>query len=145
MAVFPRAPAGMPGLALASVLALGVLAPSSGRPAPATRSPAAAPAPRGTLARPSWPDVKIPEDFVMPKGNESPGEVTFSHEKHMRKLERCSSCHMRGFKLKKGESGAITLDAKQDGKYCGVCHTGKLRIAGVTPFPIDDCDRCHGN
>jgi hypothetical protein len=55
----------------------------------------------------------------MAKAESSPGEVTFSHEKHRAKL------------------------AKQEGKLCGACHDGRTKMGGAVVFPIDECDRCH--
>jgi len=108
------------GLALASGVAAGVLA-----------------------AAPAAPPVKVPPDFVLPKAESSPGPVPFSHAKHLPKVERCTRCHMRGFKLGLGRSGPITLEALQQGKFCGACHDGKTTVAGSVVFPIDECDRCH--
>jgi c(7)-type cytochrome triheme protein len=88
-------------------------------------------------------DVRAPADFTMPQSDASPGAVTFSHQQHLAKGMKCSSCHMRGFKLERGASGPITLEAKQEGKFCGACHDGKTTIGGGVVFPIDECDKCH--
>ena len=88
-------------------------------------------------------DVKPPADFTIPKGDSSVGEVTFSHQKHLAPGTKCSSCHMRDFKLKRGGSGPVTLAAKQEGKFCGACHDGTTTIGGAVVFAIDECDRCH--
>jgi c(7)-type cytochrome triheme protein len=85
----------------------------------------------------------IPREFPMEKAESSPGQVTFSHEKHRAKVDKCTTCHMKDFKMKRGASGQITLAAKQEGKFCGACHDGKMQMGGVTVFPIDECDRCH--
>jgi hypothetical protein len=45
--------------------------------------------------------------------------------------------------MKRGQSGPITLEALQQGKFCGTCHDGARQIGGVVVFPIDACDRCH--
>jgi len=92
---------------------------------------------------PGLGQVKVPPDFVMDKGEASPGPVTFSHEKHRAKVAKCTTCHLKAFKMKRGQSGAITLAALQEGKFCASCHDGKKTIAGVVAFPIDDCDKCH--
>ncbi len=84
-----------------------------------------------------------PADFPIPKADASPGQVTFSHRAHLAAGNRCSTCHMRDLKMKRGTSG-ITLEGKQQGKFCGACHDGKTTTArGRTVFPIDECDRCH--
>lgn len=87
--------------------------------------------------------VKVPPDFPMPKAESSPGQVTFSHATHRAAVGKCSTCHMRDFKMKRGASGPITLDAKQEGRFCGACHDGKTTLNGRVVFPIDDCDKCH--
>ena len=45
--------------------------------------------------------------------------------------------------MKRAQSGKITLEALQEGKFCGACHDGKTEVAGVVVFPIDACDKCH--
>jgi len=87
--------------------------------------------------------VKSPPDFTFDKAESSPGQVTFSHDKHRAKVDKCTTCHMKDFKMKRGASGQITLAAKQEGKYCGACHDGKTKIGGALVFPIDECDGCH--
>jgi c(7)-type cytochrome triheme protein len=115
-------------LALAGVLAgLALLAVGASRPAVP-----AAPAP-----------PPLPADFPMPKAEGSPGQVTFSHTAHRARVEKCTSCHMRDFAMKRGGSGPITLAAKMEGKLCGACHDGQTSMGGVTVFAIEDCARCH--
>jgi c(7)-type cytochrome triheme protein len=87
--------------------------------------------------------IEAPADFPMAKGEASPGTVVFSHARHRPRVERCSTCHMKDFKMKRGASGPITLEAKQAGKFCGACHDGTPRPGRATAFPIDECDRCH--
>ena len=90
--------------------------------------------------------VKIPPDFGFEKGKDSPGPVTFSHEKHKEKTDKCTACHTKVFKMKKGTSGTITLAALKEGKFCGACHDGKTQVGGVVAFAVDDkanCEKCH--
>lgn len=87
--------------------------------------------------------TKAPSDFTMPKAETSPGDVTFSHTAHFARVSKCTTCHMRDFKMKRGTSGPVTLAAKQDGRFCGACHDGKTVMGGAAVFPIDECDRCH--
>jgi c(7)-type cytochrome triheme protein len=94
---------------------------------------------------PGLSQVKAPEDFVMAKGANSPGPVTFSHQKHTAKVDKCTTCHLKIFKMKRGQSGTITLEALQEGKFCGACHDGKTTVAGTVVFPIDACDKCHSS
>ena len=88
-------------------------------------------------------ELKAPADFPMAKAETSPGQVTFSHATHRAKITKCSTCHMRDFKMKRGASEPVTLVAKQEGRLCGACHDGKTTVGGTTVFPIDECDRCH--
>ncbi len=94
-------------------------------------------------AAPGLGQVVIPPDFPVEKAESSPGQVTFSHAKHRAKVDKCTTCHMKDFKMKRGASGQITLAAKQEGKFCGACHDGKTQMGGVVVFPIDECERCH--
>ena len=86
--------------------------------------------------------ITRPPDFAMPKAESSPGEVIFSHRAHA-VVDKCSTCHMRDFKMQRGASGPVTLAAKQEGRFCGACHDGKTRAGSTVVFPIDECDRCH--
>ena len=49
--------------------------------------------------------VKPPADMTFDKGKDSPGTVTFSHEKHVAAGNKCTSCHVKVFKMKKGQTG----------------------------------------
>jgi c(7)-type cytochrome triheme protein len=91
------------------------------------------------------PAVKLPAAFTFPKADTSPGSVTFSHATHFTKVGKCTRCHYKIFKMKQGQSGPITLEAKTQGKYCGACHDGKTTMAGAVVFPIDECDKCHAS
>lgn len=51
---------------------------------------------------------------------------------------RCYVCHQSIFKMKRG-SNPVTMDDIDGGKYCGVCHNGK--IAFGTSF--GQCFHCH--
>jgi len=92
---------------------------------------------------PGLAQVKIPPDFTFEKAETSPGPVTFSHPKHKATVGKCTTCHLKTFKMKRGASGQITLAAKMEGKYCGACHDGKKKFGGKVVFPIDECDKCH--
>jgi len=90
--------------------------------------------------------VKIPPDFTFPQGKDSPDPVTFSHEKHKEKLEKCTACHTKVFKFKKGTSGTFTMAAMKEGNFCGACHNGKTEIGGTVVFTVEDkanCEKCH--
>jgi c(7)-type cytochrome triheme protein len=90
--------------------------------------------------------VKVPADFTFERGKDSPGLVTFSHEQHKAKVEKCQSCHVAVFKMKKGTTGPLAMDKMKAGAQCGACHNGKTEIAGKAVFTVDDkanCERCH--
>lgn len=94
-------------------------------------------------ANPSTAQVKVPADFTLDRADSSPGAVTFSHEKHRAKVDKCTTCHMKHFRMKRGQSEKVTLTAKQEGKLCGACHDGKTKMGGAVVFAIDQCDSCH--
>ncbi|MES0327226.1 MAG: c(7)-type cytochrome triheme domain-containing protein [Gammaproteobacteria bacterium] len=61
----------------------------------------------------------------------------FPHWKH-RIRYRCSVCHEKIFKMKRG-ANKMSLDLLKQGKFCGECHNGKeaFGIGFIT------CNRCH--
>lgn len=97
------------------------------------------------LASPVAAQPKSPADFSFDQGKDSPGKVTFSHEKHKEKLDKCTACHVKVFKMKKGQTGPLTMEKMKAGEQCGACHTGKP-LEGKTPFALADtanCEKCH--
>lgn len=97
------------------------------------------------VAEPGLAQVRVPPDFTIPRADSSPGEVSFSHQRHGAKVEKCTTCHMKDFKMKRGQSEKVTLAAKQEGRLCGACHDGKTTMRGTVVFAIDQCDSCHKN
>jgi c(7)-type cytochrome triheme protein len=98
------------------------------------------------MASPGWAQVKAPADMTFEKTKDSPGAVTFSHEKHLAAGNKCTSCHTKIFKMKKGSSGPITMEKIKAGEQCGACHNGKTEVAGKTVFLATDpsnCEKCH--
>ncbi len=84
--------------------------------------------------------IKVPADFTYEEAKSPEGPVTFSHAKHKEKLPKCTACHTKVFKMKKGKSGTLTMAAMNDGKFCGACHTGEQS------FSVKDkasCNKCH--
>jgi c(7)-type cytochrome triheme protein len=97
-------------------------------------------------ASPGLAQVKTPPDMSFEKGKDSPGTVTFSHEKHVAAGNKCTSCHVKIFKMKKGTSGPITMEKIKVGEQCGACHNGKTAVEGKTVFLATDaanCEKCH--
>ena len=98
--------------------------------------------PGSLLAQPP----KGPADFAFEKGKDSPGAVTFSHEGHKDKADKCTLCHTKVFKMKKGQTGPLTMEKMKAGEQFGSCHNGKTQMAGKAVFTVDDkanCERCH--
>lgn len=91
---------------------------------------------------------KIPPPFTFEQktrdeqGNLSPGKVTFDHNVHMAKGQKCLNCHGKGkpFKTKIGTSSDLTMKAYNEGKACGTCHNGKVAF---TTSSLDNCMKCH--
>ncbi len=93
-------------------------------------------------AEPMDEELDLPEDFVYPVGEDSPGPVTFSHESHvlMQETPTCASCHATTFSiLKDGELDpeSVTMEAMYEGESCGVCHDGEKA------FSAEECEACH--
>jgi c(7)-type cytochrome triheme protein len=63
----------------------------------------------------------------------------FPHWIH-RMQYKCGACHDEPFKMKAGSADAITMDAIQEGKWCGACHDGK---AAFSSSSFETCPRCH--
>jgi len=97
-------------------------------------------------ASPGFAQVKPPADMSFDGAKDSPGKVTFSHEKHVKEGLKCTSCHVKIFKMKKGQTGPLTMEKMKAGEQCGACHTGKAMAEGKTPFALADtanCGKCH--
>lgn len=97
-------------------------------------------------ASPAAGQVKIPPDFILEKSKDSPAQVTFSHERHKEKADKCTACHTKIFKMKKGQTGPLTMEKMKAGEQCGTCHNGKTQMGGKVVFAVADeksCDTCH--
>lgn len=79
-----------------------------------------------SMSAPKAPLLYKPKDI---------GPVQFSHQVHTAKFS-CDKCHPKLFDMKKTQ-GKMTMDAMNDGKYCGACHNGKIAVA------VTECDKCH--
>ena len=99
------------------------------------------------LLAPASGQVKVPPDFTFAQGKDSPGVVTFSHEQHKAKVgDKCTACHIKVFKMKKGQPGELSMAKMKAGEQCGTCHNGKTEVGGKIVFVADDkanCERCH--
>ena len=84
---------------------------------------------------------RLPKDVLMPKGGDSPGQVTFRHESHVDSAKPdCVACHPTRFSILGRSGGAvrppITHAAMEKGQACGACH-------GQKAFGFDECGNCH--
>jgi c(7)-type cytochrome triheme protein len=70
-------------------------------------------------------------------GNEGVPPAVFPHFVHRIQF-KCYVCHEDIFVMKAG-GNAITMDAIQSGKFCGICHNGKIAFQVL----FDTCQRCH--
>lgn len=61
----------------------------------------------------------------------------FSHWAHRMRF-RCYVCHESIFKMKKGANKVVKDDIRA-GRFCGVCHTGKL----AWQITDENCHLCH--
>ena len=90
---------------------------------------------------------KMPDPFAFPQGKDSPGAVTFDHAKHKDAgNDKCTACHVKVFKFKKGGTGSLTMAKMKAGAQCGACHDGKTKVGATLVFTSDDkanCQRCH--
>jgi len=65
--------------------------------------------------------------------------VTFSHAFHDGKGLKCTDCHTKIFKMKKGEA-KVDMATLNKGEACGTCHNGQKVFPTKAP---SDCARCH--
>lgn len=90
---------------------------------------------------------KLPEPFAFPQGKDSPGTATFDHAKHRDAgVDKCTACHTKVFKFKKGETGPLSMAKMKAGEQCGACHNGKAQVGSKVVFDAQDkanCERCH--
>ncbi|MBI2216908.1 MAG: hypothetical protein HYU51_06380 [Candidatus Rokubacteria bacterium] len=100
-----------------------------------------------TMFAPVESQPKIPPDFSYEPQKDSPGAVTFSHQKHRDAgVDKCTACHTKVFKMKKGQTGTPTMEKMKAGEQCGACHDGKKKVGDKVPFAVDDkskCETCH--
>lgn len=70
-------------------------------------------------------------------GTEDVPPAIFPHFLHRMQF-KCHVCHDAIVVMKAG-ANPITMDAIQDGKYCGACHNGKTAFQST----FEACPRCH--
>jgi c(7)-type cytochrome triheme protein len=91
--------------------------------------------------------VKMPDDFTFEQGKGDPGPVTFSHTKHRDNgVDKCQACHVKVFKMKRGQTGPLTMEKMKAGEQCGACHTGTTKVGDKVVFAVNNeanCGKCH--
>lgn len=75
--------------------------------------------------------------FSRKEGEGGTPPAVFPHWVH-RIRYKCYACHPALFEMKAG-ANAISMDAMQQGKFCGACHNGKI----AWDVGFDTCNRCH--
>lgn len=85
--------------------------------------------------------MTIPPDITFPRGEGSPGPVTFRHASHLDgERPNCTICHHEPFRLLKGfgRTTAAPTGDLHDERHCGRCHDGR------TSFSVrEECTACH--
>jgi c(7)-type cytochrome triheme protein len=90
------------------------------------------------LVQEAWSQAKGPADFEFAGGSQ--GKVVFSHEKHLAKNPKCTDCHVKIFKMTKGQRSSPKMADMNNGQACGSCHNDK------TAFGVKEaanCAKCH--
>jgi c(7)-type cytochrome triheme protein len=84
------------------------------------------------------PARRVPRPHAYPRGEDSPGRVTFRHETHLRGGGGCTACHPKPF----GMTSAPPRPGggMHESAACGACHDGRKAFAAGDP---ETCSRCH--
>jgi len=67
------------------------------------------------------------------------GKVVFDGKIHADKGVKCTECHVKIFKMKKGSTEMKMADINA-GKFCGECHNGSKAFTAKEPA---NCGKCH--
>jgi c(7)-type cytochrome triheme protein len=81
-----------------------------------------------------WGDITFTRKEA---GTEDIPPAIFPHWVHRMQF-RCHVCHDAITVMKAG-ANPITMEAIQEGKYCGACHNGKTAFQAT----FETCPRCH--
>lgn len=93
----------------------------------------------------------LPEDFAFPQGEDSPGEVTFSHDSHASYMDNnCMLCHSDTWSMltpATPKTGELTYERIHEEDLCYSCHSGEehpdLGMEIFSTQDFDSCDSCH--
>jgi c(7)-type cytochrome triheme protein len=80
----------------------------------------------------------VPRPHTFPRGEASPGRVTFRHETHLRGAKGCAACHPRPFAMK--PAAPRPGGGMHERTACGACHDARQAFATADP---KSCVRCH--
>lgn len=97
------------------------------------------------LNLPPCPSPETYDETFMSRNasNRQMAPVSFSHWEHRVKYT-CRVCHYElEFALKAGETPIVCDKGLMNGKYCAVCHDGKISF-GPREGNRDNCSMCHG-
>lgn len=83
--------------------------------------------------------LRLPPDLTYSKTDGSPGKVIFSHRLHVAVSEKCTTCHIKLFRMLQ-PTRKVTHADMEAGKSCGACHNGQLAFGPADPA---SCTRCH--
>ncbi len=91
------------------------------------------------------PLPRLPQDFIFPPVEGSPGQVKFSHATHVNAQHAsCTTCHPRLFKILQpgtpADGVAMGHEAMEQERHCGACHNDKAAF-GLTDG--EKCLACH--
>jgi c(7)-type cytochrome triheme protein len=67
------------------------------------------------------------------------GKVVFDGKVHAAQGLKCTACHTKIFKMKKG-ADKMTMADINAGKFCGACHNGTQAFKANDPA---NCKKCH--
>ncbi|MBI3945183.1 MAG: Ni/Fe-hydrogenase cytochrome b subunit [Armatimonadetes bacterium] len=100
-------------------------------------------APRGKPEPAAVSRRPAPTDYAFPRGEGSPGTVTFSHARHLTATgATCSTCHPSRFHMMRPDGAhdgdEPRMDAAREGRQCGSCHNGRDAFTVAS-----DCGLCH--
>lgn len=90
------------------------------------------------LSTKKMPALIVPDDYTFPKAEDSPGPVTFSHQRHIKlNANACTNCHPRPYTMSKSDVATIECEyGRMNG--CGHCHNG------TESFDVKEgCRLCH--
>ena len=89
---------------------------------------------------------RLPEDFLFPASESSPGPVRFSHTTHVDGQQpSCTACHPSLFRIlapgSPADGAPMVHEEMERGKHCGACHNGNAAFA---QSDAEKCMSCHG-